>query len=98
MKRRIQLAELQPLTRDFIIRLRAKRKEPYSSSICCCEVLDILLKSNAAHKESILHGTYNHTLELQELQIGYDGDDLMDIAIYYLETYIKERIKKISAM
>jgi|GEM_PF-3523318 len=92
MKRK-PIGLLRPNVRDFIVRYRAKKKYPYSSYICLCEILEILLESPAHHKESILYGTYNNSLELKELMIGYDGESLLEISVYYLTQYIEDKIK-----
>ncbi len=93
MKKRHPMGLLHPLVREFVIRYRSKKKYPYSSYIDVADCLEILIGTPAFHKESILSGTYNFTLELREVQIGWDGTELIDILLYYLQSYILDRVK-----
>lgn len=98
MKRRHPIGLLQPMTREFIIRWRAKKHYQYSSYVDIADCLDILMGTTAFHKESILSGTYNFTIELREIQLGWDGVELLDILLYYIQDYVKQRVAKTSAL
>ncbi len=94
MKRRHPLGLVHPLVREFVVRWRTRKKYPYSSYIDIADCLEILFATPAFHKESILTGTFNRTLELREVAIGFDGVEFMDILVYYLEQYVKDRVSK----
>lgn len=94
MKRKHPIGLLQPVTREFIIRWRAKKHYSYSPYIDIADCLEILMATTAFHKESILSGTYNFTLELREVQMGWDGTELIDILVWYIEDYVKQRVAK----
>lgn len=100
MIRSIPLMQLTPLTREFVTRWRVKKNYTYSPEIDITDCLEILFATNAFHQDTSLEGalTFDFTLDLKEIKIGYDGEQLLDILVYYLEAYVKERISKISTM
>lgn len=98
MKRLYPIGLLHPTTREFIIRWKAKKKYTYSSYIDISDCLEILMGTNVFHKESILSGTYNFTIELKEVQMGWDGEEFIDILVYYIESYVKDRVAKTSTL
>lgn len=97
MKRSLPLFQTTPLMQEFISRWRLKKNYPQSAVIDITDCLEILVATPAFHAESSLYGTFNFVLELKEFQLGYDGDEPLDILVYYLEQYLKERLRKISA-
>lgn len=98
MKRSLPLSETSALMQEFIPRWRLKKNYSQSQNLDIADCLEILFATPAFHAETSLHGTFNYVLELKEVQVGYDGDELLDILVYYLEAYIKQRIIKISAI
>lgn len=96
MKRQYPLGLLQPNTRTFIILWREKKKYETSNYICLCEVIELLLGTQAHYRDtSFSEGlTFDHILDLRELKIGYDGESFLEIAIWYLEDYVKSRVAK----
>lgn len=96
MIRRILLSQLQPLTRAFVTRWRIRKHYPPSRFIDITDCFEILNTTPAAHTDSILSGTYNRTIELHEMQFGWDGEEPLTIMIYYVEQYIKDRINGIA--
>lgn len=92
------IALLPKDTQDFIILWRVKKHRPYSSYICLCEIDEILEGSPAHFKDTSFSGslTFDHIIDLKQMKIGYDGEKRMEIALYYLNQYVKERIKAVA--
>lgn len=100
MKREYPIGLLKPNVREFIIRYRTKKKYSYSSFICLCEIDEILMGSPAHYQDTSFTGslTFDNILDLNEYKIGYDGQERIEIAVYYLSSYIEDRIAKTSAL
>ncbi len=98
MKRKQPIGLLHPVTREFIIRWKARKKYPYSSFIDIADCFEIILESNAHFKDTSFTGplTFDHIIDLREIKLGFDGPQLIDILVFYVDFYVRDRLVKLS--
>ena len=98
MKKEIALTSLSPLTQQFIALYRRKKNYPKAPTIDIAQSIEILLATTAAHRDTSFEGstTFDRIIDLKEFKLGYDGEELLDILVYYLENYIKNRLVIVS--
>lgn len=98
MKCRQPIGLLHPITREFIIRWKTAKKYPYSSYIDIGDCFEIILGSNAHFRDTSFTGplTFDHIIDLREMKLGFDGPQLIDILVYYVDSYVRDRLVKLS--
>lgn len=91
-----QWNELTPRSQEFITLWKEKKGYPKESPLLnigqCIELL-IAISYSFRH-DDFLHGTNNNCLVLTEVQIGWDGDELIDILWFSIKEHVKKRVNK----
>ena len=97
MIRSVALSELSPKTASFFIRWRIKKSYPSSLTVDITDCLEILLAMPIHHKDTSFDGSlvFDNLIDLKEFKLGFDGDEPIDMMLYYIEQYITDRLKKI---
>lgn len=100
MRQSLPLPSLLPQTREFIVRFRIRKNYPYTDIVTIGEIIEILLGSPVMHHDTSFEGSlvFDTILDLQELKIGFDGDSLLDMLLFYLDNYIVDRVRWISGI
>lgn len=54
----------------------------------------LMVNSSSYHTEDYLHMWPNHALKFEEFQLGFDGDEPIEIAWYYMQEVAKEIVSR----
>ncbi len=99
MKQTITIEQWNDLpqgVQNFITNWKDKKGYSQESPLLTIgETIELLIAvTHNFHKEEFLHGTFNNVLELDEVQIGWDGEHLIDILLYSVVGSIKTRMSR----